>query len=168
MMLRAMRGSGRLLYQALSRHQVAAPICRFSSKRFLASFSDLNIQTFAAPSSTVDPRRLQADSQWPAQYVRKLVFKIHPDLFQNTKHSDVSPANSEALSRLNNIVDFLNTVSEGTAVTIPAGSVPPAQTLTFYLKGDNDQLQKVDIRFEVPASAPDKLVQIAIRFCCRC
>lgn len=81
-------------------------------QRSVGFFQDVGgSAVFARPSARIDPTKLEPDPKWPSQYVKKLVFKIHPDLFHAAKVPDhVAPTNSESLSRLNNIVDFLEMV----------------------------------------------------------
>jgi hypothetical protein len=147
--------------------QLSFPHAPPTTRRLLSFFPDLptaTAQAFPHPvgsASTVSP-----DSKWPSAYVKKMVLRIHPDLFQGAQ-AQVVATNEDSLSRLNNIVDFLEQISSPTHTAIPAGGAPPSQSLTFYTSAS--QLTKVTLAFAIPvlpsgASHADQM-QMAKGYC---
>jgi hypothetical protein len=121
-----------------------------NSRRRLSFFPDLSTATgHAFPHPVGSAAAMSPDSKWPSAYVKKMVLRIHPDLFQGAQ-AQVVATNEDSLSRLNNIVDFLEQISSPTHTTIPAGGAPPAQSLTFYTSASHPT-QVLTLAFAIPA-----------------
>ena len=154
--------------------------CRRALSSSSSSFPDLDLGGARRPSSASSAA--VADAQWPSAYMRRLIFKIHPDLFQGLGDAEIAAANADSLSRLNAIVDFLASVA-GDAAVIPAGAVPPAQTLAFYVRDSSSgntnnsadakppPPRRIEVRFEAPTAAslasPEHLVAASRAYCSR-